>query len=418
MISADEARGFVLHRLTALAPVDLALSEVVGCVSAGFVTAQEPSPSFANSAMDGFALRSSDTASGQARLRVIDSIFAGDPSSVRVGKGEAAHIMTGAPMPDGADSVCMREEATVESDGTHVAIHRAVEVGESVRNAGEDVATGETLVEPGDVIGPALLGLLTSQGIRSVSVHPRPRVGVLSTGNELRDGANPLGPGAIRDSNRPTLLASLRQSDFSPVDLGIVRDTHAAIREAFERGIHECDAVISTGGVSVGDADYVKSVLADLFGDEARSMQVAIKPGRPFAYAYAESTSTPFFGLAGNPISTLVGFELFVRPALRVLAGHRDIERPTFPMVLDCALPRRRDGKLHLVHGVCQIHDDGHLHVERVARRGDRLLNAVAEANCLVFVPDGDGLHPGDSVRAMVLDANRLNGAASHFGRA
>jgi len=360
--------------------------------------------------MDGFAVRSLDTEGGSVRLRVTDAIFAGDAARARVGEGEAVRIMTGAPVPEGADSVTMREEATVDADGSTVLIHRAARPGEFVRMVGEDVTVGQTLLEPGDQIGPALIGVLASQGVTSVLAHPRPRVGVLSTGNELSNDSGALAAGKIRDSNRPALIASLHQSGFAPVDLGIVGDTAEEITAAFRHGVHECDAIISTGGVSVGDADFVKSVLAELCGETASSMQVAIRPGKPFAFGVAPS-GTPFFGLAGNPVSTLVGFELFVRPALRLLAGFKELDRLTINVVLDCPMPRRRDGKLHLVHVVARVHDDGRVHVEHVARQASHLLSAIAECNAVALVPDGDGLDVGGTVPAMVLDATQLNGA-------
>ena len=409
MISLAEARQFVLRDLSPLAPVPLTLDEALGCVAAEVVTAREPSPRFANSSMDGFALRALDTEGGSVRLRITDSIFAGDLATTHVSEGEAVRIMTGAPIPEGADSVCRREEATVDPDGATVLIHRAVLLGEAVRLVGDDVTAGQALLEPGDEIGPALLGVLASQGVTSLLAHPRPRVGVLSTGNELSDAGGELAPGKIRDANRPALLASLRQSGFTPVDLGIVGDTTEEIATAFQRGVQKCDAIISTGGVSVGDADFVKSVLAELC-DNARSMQVAIRPGKPFAFGVVPG-GTPLFALAGNPVSTLVGFELFVRPALRLLAGFQELDRPTILMVLECAMPRRRDGKLHLVHVVSAIHGDGRLHIERVARQGSHLLNAITEANALAMVPDGEGLDAGEMVPAMILDTNQINGA-------
>jgi molybdenum cofactor synthesis domain-containing protein len=234
-------------------------------------------------------------------------------------------------------------------------------------------------------------------------------VGVLSTGNELSDATGSLAPGSIRDANRPSLLASLRASGFDARDLGIAGDSSADITESLERGVASCDAIISTGGVSVGDADFVKSVLIELCGDQARSMQVAMKPGKPFTFGITKDAGVPIFGLAGNPVSTLVGFEAFVRPALRRLAGHRVLDRPTIEMVLDCALPRKSDGRLHLTHVVARVHDDGVVHVESAARQASHLLHAVARANALVFLPDGGGAGVGEVVRGMVLDADQLS---------
>jgi molybdopterin molybdotransferase len=410
MISYEEARQFVLRDLAPLAPRDIEVSDALGLVIAAVVKAREPSPSFANSAMDGFALRADDTADGEARLKIVDTIFAGNLGTTKVQSGEAARIMTGAPLPDGADSVCMREEAAVDADGQSVLIHRVVQHGDYVRLVGDDVTFGQELAGIGTVVGPALLGVLSGQGIASVIAHPRPRVGVLSTGNELSDSVDDLETGKIRDANRPSLLASLARSGLTPVDLGIAGDTPRAIAEALTRGMGMCDAIISSGGVSVGDADFVKSVLADLVGDGARSMQVAIRPGKPFAFGVDPSSGVPIFGLAGNPVSTLVGFELFVRPALRLLAGHSALDRPTASMILDCPLPRRRDGKLNLVHVNAAFDGDGRLHVKSVSRLGSHLLHAIADANAIAMVPDGDGLDAGDEVATMIIDTERLNG--------
>ncbi len=409
MITFEEARQFVLKDLRPLVPVRVGLSAALGLVTAEVVRAREPSPRFANSAMDGFAVRAEDTLSGTSRLAIVESIFAGDQSSVVVRDGEAARIMTGAPLPPGADSICMREEATVDDDGTSVLIGRAIKHGEFVRLVGDDVTVDQELAAAGVVIDPALLGVLAGQGIESVLAHPRPRVGVLSTGNELSDSVAGLHAAQIRDSNRPSLLASLELSGCTPVDLGIAKDAPGDIAEAFERGRRTCDAFISTGGVSVGDADFVKTVLADIVDGNARSMQVAIRPGKPFTFGLAAS-GTPYFGLAGNPVSTLVGFELFVRPALRVLSGRRDVERPMAPMILDCALPRRRDGKLNLVHVSAQLESDGRFHVKEIARLGSHLLNAIAGANAIAMVPDGDGYEEGEEVMAMILNTENLNG--------
>ena len=409
MISLDDARRFVLQDLSPLPARELDLADALGCVAGGEVVAREASPRFENSSMDGFALRAIDTRGGGRRLRVTSSIFAGDTPSTSVGEGEAARIMTGAPLPVGADSVCLREATILDPDGQSVVIEREVDLGESVRRAGDDVAIGQVLVSPGDELGPALLGVLASQGYLDVMAHPRPLVGVLSTGNELSREPGPLSGGSIRDANRPSLLTSLHASGFETIDLGIAGDSPLEITEALERGASSCDAIISTGGVSVGDADFVKTVLMELCGDQARSMQVAMKPGKPFSFGVTAGSGVPIFGLAGNPVSTLVGFEAFVRPALRRLGGHRVLTRLTLGMVLDCPLPRQPDGRLHLTHAIARVRDDGLVHVESVARQASHLLHAVAGANVLLFVPDGDGAVTGDVVRGMVLDADQLS---------
>jgi len=403
VISLEEAQRFVRQSLTPLPPVELSLDDALGCVIAEELRARELVPGFLNSAMDGHALQSIDTSTGSARLRVTGSVMAGDVPAKRLMGGEAMRVMTGAPIPDGADCVCMIEEVTVDLDDSNVTINRTIRISENVRHPGEDMAIDQILVAPGEELGPTELGVLASQGFTSVLAHPRPRVGVLSTGNELTDATSPLKGGKIRDINRPMLLASLRQSGFTSIDLGIVPDDQSALAGIIEKAISECDAVISTGGVSVGDADHVKTVITDLCGERARWMQVAIKPGKPIAFGVAGARGTPVFGLPGNPVATLIGFELYVRPSLRLLAGQRTLERPTFNSVLDCPLPRRRDGKLHLVHVVVRIHEDGRAHIESVRRQGSHLVSAIAGANAIAMVPDGDDLDIGETLRTIIL---------------
>jgi molybdopterin biosynthesis enzyme len=189
----------------------------------------------------------------------------------------------------------------------------------------------------------------------------------------------------------------------------MVGDTKEEIAHGFQRGIENCDAVVSTGGVSVGDADFVKAVISELCAGNARSMQVAMKPGKPFAFGVATPSGTPLFGLAGNPVSTLVGFEVFVRPALRRLGGHRVLDRLTLNALADLPMTRMPDGKVHFVHVVSRVHDDGRLHVERAARHASHLLNAAADANSIVVLANGDGAALGDEVRVIVLDSNQLS---------
>ena len=201
MISADEARSFVLSELRPLSPVDVPLAASMGLVATGTIAASEPAPSFTNSAMDGFAVRARDVTSSETRLRIVDSVFAGESSDVVVGEGEATRIMTGAPLPPGADSVCPREEATVEPDGEHVVIHRTMAVGDSVRHVGDDMTVGQVLVVPGDVISPALLGALAAQGVASISVHPRPEWACCQLATS---SSTPRGPSGLARSVTPT----------------------------------------------------------------------------------------------------------------------------------------------------------------------------------------------------------------------
>lgn len=406
VISLDEAQRFVRDRISPLEPQDWEIEKCSGCVVAAPVVASEAIPGFTNSSMDGFALRSEDTASGSARLLITGAIHAGEVVARPLEAGEAIRIMTGAPLPDGADSVLMIEEAHVEGD--HVVIPRLVRAGEFVRHVGGDVTVGQVLFAPGDELNAASVGVLAGQGRLSVTVHPRPRVGVLSTGDELARGDGPLGAGQIRDVNRPMLLSLLRDSGFTPVDLGIASDSRDAITEALRRGAKNCDAVITTGGVSVGDVDFVRHVIGDLGGVDARWMQVAIKPGKPFAFGLVGDRGTPIFGLPGNPVSTRVSFEMFVRPALRTMAGHRTVERLTLEATLDVALERPVDGKVHLVHVSVGLRRDRGLHVTDAMRFGSHLLNAVTGANAIAVITPDTACDIGDTVRVIVLQAESI----------
>jgi molybdenum cofactor synthesis domain-containing protein len=300
----------------------------------------------------------------------------------------------------------MIEETTVDLDAGTVQIHPVISPGQLVRHPGDDVAVGQLLIDSGSELNGTQIGVLASQGLTSLMVHPRPRVGVLSTGDELAGPGGELAYGQVRDVNRPMLLALLRQSGFTPVDLGIARDREGEIAQRLQQGVDECDAVVATGGVSVGDVDFVKTMLAQICSDKARWMQVAMRPGKPFAFGTADPRGTPIFGLPGNPVSTRVSFEMFVRPALRRLAGHQLLERPIVNMVLDCEMTRKIDGKLHLVHVVSRVSDDGRHHIVSAPRQGSHLLSAVADANAIAMIPDGDGLVRGDLARAMILNSD------------
>ncbi len=326
MLPLDDAIAHVLDRCRPLPPGPVPAAAAAGLVLAGDVVSAEAVPPFANTAMDGYAVRAADTAGAApgtpVTLPVVAEVAAGHPADRPLGPGEAMRIFTGAPVPEGANAVVMVERTTRLDGGRAVGIEAAVEPGTHLRAAGEDLQPGERVFGPGDELTPARVGVLASLGIAEVIAHPRPRVGVLSTGDELVTGPEPLRPGQIRDSNRPTLLALVAQAGFEPVDLGHAPDDETAIAAAIERGAATCDAVLSSGGVSMGDIDLVKVVL-DRMGD-MRWMQVAIRPAKPLAFGLVEGPDgarVPVFGLPGNPVSSMVSFALFARPGLRRLAG-------------------------------------------------------------------------------------------------
>jgi molybdenum cofactor synthesis domain-containing protein len=259
-------------------------------------------------------------------------------------------------------------------------------------------------------VGPAEVGVLASLGFERVRAHPRPRVGVLSTGDELHHGPGPLGPGRIRDSNRHLLLAQVALAGCRPVDLGIVGDDTGAITAALSEGARDCDALVVSGGVSVGDRDLVKVVLAELAGGEMRSMQVAIKPAKPLAFGVLAERRVPVFGLPGNPVSALVSFELFARPGLRRLAGDRRINRPVVAGRAEHHFLRRPDGKLHFRQVAARRDAQGVVWAASVEGTHSHRLSAMTNANALAILRDGDGVREGEPVDLLLMDPEGVAG--------
>jgi len=399
MISFDEARRHVLGEVSQLAEVVMDLDDAAGLVLAADVLAGAPVPPFANSAMDGFAVRAADSGVG-ARLAVVGTAAAGVVVDRCVGPGEAIRIMTGAPIPEGADTVIMVERTAV--DGDVVVLDGAVEVGTAVRLAGDDLRPGDVALGAGAALGPAALGVCATVDARRLTVVPRVRVGVFSTGDELVEAPTPLGPGQIRDSNRRALLAACVDLGCEVVDLGLVPDDPEQIRAALLNGVAVCDAVVTSGGVSMGDFDFVKAVL-DEIGD-MRWMQIAIKPAKPLAVGTVRSgeRTVPVFGLPGNPVSSLVSLELFARPALRKMMGHSVLDRPRVIATAPDGLPRRPDGKIHFVR-VRLSGGDGPFEVRSLPGQGSHHMAAMAAANALAVLADGEGVGAGGTCAVIPL---------------
>jgi molybdenum cofactor synthesis domain-containing protein len=402
VIPLEDVQAEVLRSVALLAPKAVPLGDALGLVLAEPVIATEPVPPFANTAMDGYAVRAADTdgasVDAPARLRVVADLPAGHAPTTPVGAGEAIRIMTGAPIPDGADAIVMVERTMREGTGG-VLVQHAAAPGDHLRAAGGDVVAGQRVFEAGTVLGPAHIGVIASLGNESVAVFPRARVGVMSTGDELREGSVALAPGQIRDSNRPMLLAMVRDAGAEAVNLGIARDDEAEVERAMEAALVTCDAVITSGGVSVGDYDVVKAVL-DRLG-VLQWWQVAIKPAKPFAFGLLRGV--PLFGLPGNPVSSHVSFELFARPALRRMSGHAVLHRPEVDAVAVNAMPRRSDGKLHLDRVVVR-YEAGRFLAERSGAQASNALAAMAMANGLALLPDGGGAEAGETIKVMLLE--------------
>jgi molybdenum cofactor synthesis domain-containing protein len=404
LIPLEEAQAEVLAACRPKSPVEVPLAEALGRVLAETVHSTEAVPPFRNTAMDGYAVHASDviaaTADRPGRLKVIGTLGAGRAPDHPVGRGEALRIMTGALFPDGADAVAIVENT--RSDGDIVEVLAPAEAGAHIRPAGDDIQVGQEIFATGTLLGPGHLGVLASIGGQRTTVVPAPTVGVLSTGDELVDGAARLQPGQIRDSNRLTLLALLTRDGFVPVDLGIARDDEAEIEGRLIAAAARCDAVLTSGGVSMGDFDYVKAVL-DRIG-RMRWMQVAIRPAKPFAFGVVGAT--PVFGLPGNPVSSMVSYELLARPGLRRLAGRADsdLHRQPIPGVVDDDGWRGgRDGRTGYVRVTTRFDDAGRLHVVSSGGQGSHQLYAMAQADGLALSPPGVDIHTGDSVGVLRL---------------
>lgn len=403
MIPLAEAREHVLARCSPKAPILVPLLDALGCVLAGPVVAQEAVPPFANSAMDGYAVLAADVASASSsapvHLTVVDTVAAGVGARVAVESGQAVRIMTGAPVPVGADAIVPVEHTSGGPDATVVAILDGSPSGRHIRLAGSDIEPGAEVLRAGTLLGPAHLGVLASVGVRRPVVVPRPRVGVLSTGDELVDDGRALGPGQIRESNRPLLVALARSFGVDAVDLGTVRDDRDALAAALTAAADSCDAVVTSGGVSMGDFDLVKVVLGELA--DMAWMQVAIRPAKPFAFGVL--AGTPIFGLPGNPVSSLVSLALLGVPGLRTIAGRSDLDLPRVRAVAATDLDRHRDGRTAFLRVHCTWAPDGRLRAVPVGAQGSHHLAATAGANGLAELPDGPGIAQGDHVMVVLL---------------
>jgi molybdopterin molybdotransferase len=403
VIPLGEARERVLARCTPLPVERVPIAEAVGLVVAEAVTATEHVPPFANTAMDGYAVVAADTVGARddtpVTLEVVGAVAAGSDGQVPMGPGQAVRIMTGAPIPPGADAVVMVERCRPDRSGQRVDILVEVPVGNHVRRPGEDLAPGDVVVEPGTALRAGHLGVLAGLGVEEVAVHRRPRVAVFSTGDELVEGPAPLAPGQIRDSNRHTLVALLRELGCEARDLGIVPDDEARIRSKVLEATSSHDAVVTSGGVSMGDFDLVKKVLDDL-GD-MEWMQVAIRPAKPLAVGTVGGV--PVFGLPGNPVSSMVSFELFARPGLRRMMGHAGWGRTVLPARVPDGLRRTPDGKTHFVRVRVTVDDDGTLLARSSGGQGSHQLSAMAAADGLAVLADGDGVDPGGRVPVILL---------------
>jgi molybdopterin molybdotransferase len=400
MLSVEEAQAQLLAAISVLGTEDTPILEALERVLARDAHADIDLPPFTNSAMDGFAVMAADTTGASPEtpryLPVRGSIAAGDPGTTPLAPGSAVRIMTGAPVPPGADAVIPVEQTRPAANG--VDLLDSVTTGASIRHAGEDVRRGQLVLEAGAVLRPGELGLLASLGFARVPVHARPVVAILSTGDELVDIGSIPGPGQIRNSNATMLAAQVLRAGAVPRLLGIARDTRDAVNAALDAG-RGADLFISSGGVSVGDFDVVKQVIAERGGVDF--WRVNMRPGKPVAFGRIDGV--PLLGLPGNPVSAFVTFELFARPVLRKMAGHRLLLRQPISVVVDDRVPSAQ-ARRHYARAFARWEHDC-WHATTTGAQESHLLRSTVAANALVMVPEhGSDLSPGDLAQALLLE--------------
>ena len=381
-ISVVEARSIILGVMPSMPVERVAWAEALGRTLTQPIRSRDNIPPFDNSAMDGFAVRADDLQTLPATLSVIEDIPAGAFPEKTVVPGTCARIMTGAPFPEGADAVAPVEWTETAEDGT-VQFNQAPAPGQHVRAAGEDVQDGELVFEPGQVITPPTIGMLTTLGFAEVEVARRPRVAVISTGDELVDPSEDLRPGKIRNSNGPALAAQVISAGGTVLPPLHARDNVASIRAVVEQAL-DADVLLFSGGVSVGDYDFVKQVL-DEMGMELLFWKVRQRPGKPLAFGLLRDRY--IFGLPGNPVSSAICFEQYVRPALAKMLGRRELLRPRHTARLDATTPKK-PGLHYFARGRAFFDDAGTLRVRDTGPQASNLYSSMVKANCLFHMPE------------------------------
>jgi molybdopterin molybdotransferase len=397
----DKAREYIRAFLTPVSAVErLHVRAALGRVLAQSVSSTMNVPLNDNSAMDGYAMRFADLKADTAvTLEVVGASFAGKPFWGTVGLGQAVRIMTGGVMPENCDTVVMQERVTVSGD--RVTIPSGQQKGQNVRYAGDDIKRDAVVFERGQILRPAELGMIASLGIGEVSVYRKLRVAFFSTGDELASIGQALGAGQLYDSNRYTIYGMLHRLGVDPIDMGTIRDDPTAIETAFAEASRAADVVITSGGVSVGEADFVKQILQRL--GEVLFWKIAMKPGRPLAYG--KIGGAHFFGLPGNPVSAMVTFYQFVREALLVLMGvPNPAPLPTLKAV--CITPiKKAPGRTEFQRGILAPDSDGQWTVRVTGNQGSGILSSMSQANCFIVLPDAQGNTPaGATVDVQVLE--------------
>ncbi|MDP2683141.1 MAG: molybdopterin molybdotransferase MoeA [Deltaproteobacteria bacterium] len=406
MISVEAALEIILSGIKPLGMERINILSSLGRVLGEDITASTDNPPWDNSAMDGYALRAIDTKTASKDkpiiLKVIEDLPAGYTAKKTIKKGEAIRIMTGAPMPKGADAVLMvedTEKSEVKSQKSEVKIFREAKLGDNIRKAGEDFRKGDIVLTKGISIRPAEIGMLAAVGKPVIYVHQRPKVAVLSTGDELVEIDETPTDGKIRNSNSYAIAAQVKTYGAIPVQLGIARDNKKDLREKLEFGL-TADCIVSSGGVSVGDFDFVKDVLKEM-GSEMRFWKVAMKPGKPLAFGVIGGK--PAFGLPGNPISSMVAFEQFAMPAILKMMGKREIFKRVFDALLTKPI-KKKPGRVHFVRAALE-QKNGQFYAAPLEGQGSGILSSMVKANCLIILPeDAKDIEKDSKVKVQMLD--------------
>ena len=402
MLSVEEALERILAQITPLEEISVPLSASDGLVLAQDIVAQDDIPPCANSAMDGFALRSQDSHPQHGalpRLRVTGGVAAGYIADHAVEEGTAMRVMTGAPIPPGADSVIQIELTKYDGpQSTWVEVQQEVEPHNNIRPAGEDMRKGQVVIQRGTQIGAWEIGVLATLGYAHVSVIRHPRVAILGTGDEVIDIDEPLRPGKIRNSNSYLLEAVVRDAGAEPHRLGVAQDTVESLREKF-REAATYDIIFTSGGVSVGDFDLVKDIMNER--GNINFWRINMRPGKPVAFGHIGNV--PLLGLPGNPVSTAVTFELFGRPMLRKLQGHTRLLKPRVPVIVEDGVSESVMRR-HYVRARVEWQSD-HFVAHTTGNQGSNIMTSLLQANAFVIVPEGGAtIEPGGTAMAMMLN--------------
>ncbi len=402
MIKVEEAEKIILEKVKPVGTERVNLDASLGRVLSQDVVATFDLRPFDHSAMDGYAVRSSDTEgaseSAPRILEVIEDVPAGHMPKKELSTGEAIRIMTGAPIPKGADAVIVIEKT--EKEERKVRILVGVEKGDNIRLKGEDVGRGELAIPKGKLIRPAEIGMLAALNVGEVSVSRRPRVAVLSTGDELVDVGETPGEGKVFNSNGSSIAAEVCKYGGLPINLGIAHDDKKEIAEKIEKGL-SCDALVISGGVSVGDYDFVKVVLNEM-GMETWFWKVAMKPGKPLLFGTVKGI--PVFGLPGNPVSSMVSFELFVSRAIMKMTGRSNLSRPILKGFLEDKI-KKKDERRHFIRAIAEVRD-GRYFVRSTGPQGSGVLRSMVLANALIIVPEKTReVKKGEEVDFILLDS-------------